>query len=215
MIEAGPGRRHAQKASTRAALRQAGRRLFAAHAVEAITIDAVVAAAGVSKGSFYNHFAGREDLAEAIVGDIRAQLHNVVAATNAYERDPARRLARAVCVFLRYALEDAEGAAVLARVHGASLSVEAPHNAPLVADIADGISAGRFRIATVEAGAMLVIGVVQVGLFRLLAEPVPALAVAIAQQLTMMLLRGLGVESAEAERLAAGAAHEILRGGRA
>jgi AcrR family transcriptional regulator len=206
-------RRHAQKASTRAALREAGRRLFAAFPVEAISIDAVVAEAGVSKGSFYNHFAGRDELVETIVGDIRAQLHNVVAATNAYERDPARRMARAVCVFLRYALEDPEGAAVLARLHGGSLSVAAPHNAPLVADIADGISAGRFRIATVEAGAMLVIGIVQVGLYRLLAEPVPALAVAIAQQLTMMLLRGLGVESAEAERLAAAAAHEILRGG--
>jgi AcrR family transcriptional regulator len=203
-------RRHAQKASTRAALREAGRRLIAAYPVDAISIDAVVAAAGVSKGSFYNHFTSRDDLVDTIVGDIRAQLHNVVAATNAYERDPARRMARAVCVFLRYALEDAEGAAVLARVHGGSLSAEAPHNAPLVADIADGISEGRFRIATVESGTMLVIGVVQVGLFRLLDEPVPALAVAIAQQLTMMLLRGLGVESAEAERIAAAAAHDIL-----
>jgi AcrR family transcriptional regulator len=207
-------RRHAQKASTRAALREAGRRLIAAYPVDAISIDAVVAAAGVSKGSFYNHFASRDDLVDTIVGDIRAQLHNVVAATNAYERDPARRMARAVCVFLRYALEDPEGAAVLARVHGGRLSVEAPHNAPMVADIVDGITAGRFRIATVEVGAMLVIGIVQVGLYRLLAEPVPALAVAIAQQLTMMLLRGLGVESNEAERLAAAAAHEILGPGR-
>lgn len=208
-------RRHAQKASTRAALREAGRRLIATYPVEAISIDAVVAAAGVSKGSFYNHFADRDDLVETIVGDIRGQLNNFVVATNAYERDPARRVARAVCVFLRYALEDPEGAAVLARVHGASLSVEAPHNAPLVADIVDGISAGRFRIATVEVGAMLVIGIVQVGLYRLLAEPVPALAVAIAQQLTMMLLRGLGVESAEAERLAAAAAHDVLGSSRA
>jgi AcrR family transcriptional regulator len=204
------GRRTAQKAHTRLALQQAGRRLFAQHPVESISIDAVVAAAGVSKGSFYNHFADRDDLVEAIVGDIRGWLHNVVAATNAYEHDAARRVARAVCIFLRYALEDPEGAAVLSRVHGRILAVEAPYNAPLVADIGDGLISGRFRIATVDAGTMLVIGIVQVGLLRLIAEPVPALAVAIGQQLTMMLLRGLGLESAEAEQLAASAAHDIL-----
>jgi AcrR family transcriptional regulator len=208
-----PSRRSAQKAHTRTALQQAGRQLFAQSPVEAISIDAVVAAAGVSKGSFYNHFADRDDLVEAIVGDIRGWLHNVVAATNAYEHDAARRVARAVCIFLRYALEDPEGAAVLARLHGRSLSVEAPYNAPLVADISNGLTSGRFRIATVESGTMLVIAIVQVGMLRLIAEPVPAFAVAIGQQLTMMLLRGLGLESAEAEQLGAAAAHDILYAG--
>lgn len=211
MVEA--AQRGARKAHTRLALQQAGRRLFAQQPVEAISIDAVVAAAGVSKGSFYNHFADRDDLVEAIVGDIRGWLHNVVAATNAYEHDAARRVARAVCVFLRYALEEPEGAAVLARLHGRSLSVEAPYNAPLVADIGEGLASGRFRIATVEAGTMLVIGVVQVGLLRLIAEPVPALAVSMGQQLTLMLLRGLGVAPGEAEQIAAGAAEAILRNG--
>jgi hypothetical protein len=60
---------------------------------------------------------------------------------------------------------------------------------------------------------LLIIGVVQVGMQRILNEPVPALSIATAQQLTMLILRGLGVEGAEAERIAAQAADSIVRAG--
>ncbi len=60
---------------------------------------------------------------------------------------------------------------------------------------------------------LLIIGVVQVGMQRILNEPVPALSVATAQQLTLLILRGLGVEGAEADRIAAPAADAIVRAG--
>lgn len=56
---------------TRAALLEAGRRLFAARSVEAVTIDDIVAAADVAKGSFYNHFTDREALAREVAAEIR------------------------------------------------------------------------------------------------------------------------------------------------
>jgi AcrR family transcriptional regulator len=205
--------RSVQKAQTRQLLLDAGCRLFASDPVDAIAIDAVVAAAGVSKGSFYNHFADRQALVEAIVGDIRHGLHDIVVTANDGETDAARRVARAVCIFLRHAVDAPQAAAVLGRVHGASLAVDAPHNELLAADIGLGLASGRFRIPTVEAGVMAVIGIVQVGLFRILEEPTPALAVVIAQQMTTLLLRALGVPSDEAEALAAQAADEIVRRG--
>jgi AcrR family transcriptional regulator len=213
MAERSVAGRSGQKAYTRQQLLNAGRRLFASQPVDAIAIDTVVAAAGVSKGSFYNHFADRQALVEAIVGEIRDGLNRVVVAANDGEADAARRVARAVCIFLRYAVDAPQGAAVLARIHGASLAVDAPHNKPLVDDIGLGLAAGRFRIPTVESGVLVVIGIVQVGLFRILQEPAPALAVATAQQLTMLLLRGLGIDGAEAADIAAQAADDIVRGG--
>lgn len=82
-----------------------------------------------------------------------------------------------------------------------------------MADIGNGLATGRFGIPTLDSGVMLVIGVVQAGMQSILMEPVPALAVAKAQQLSMLILRALGVESAEAERIAAQAADEVVRAG--
>lgn len=47
---------------TRAAIREAANELFLRDGVENTTVDAIVAAAGVSKGTFYVHFPRKEDL---------------------------------------------------------------------------------------------------------------------------------------------------------
>ena len=208
-----PDGRSARKAYTREALLAAGRALFAEGPVDAISIDTVVARAGVAKGSFYNHFADRQALVEAVVADIRFALQDIVARVNAGETDAVRRVAQAVCVFFRYAVDEPQGAGALARIHGAYIAVDAAFNSPVVADISLGIADGRFRIPTLECGVLLIIGVVQVGMQRILTEPVPALSVATAQQLTMLILRGLGVEPTEAERVASQASDAIVRAG--
>ena len=47
---------------TRDALREAANRLFLEHGVDNTTVDAICAAAGVAKGTFYLYFHRREDL---------------------------------------------------------------------------------------------------------------------------------------------------------
>lgn len=47
---------------TRAAIREAANRLFLEHGVDHTTVDAICAAAGVSKGTFYLYFHRKEDL---------------------------------------------------------------------------------------------------------------------------------------------------------
>lgn len=200
-----------KKVQTRDAIRRAARKLFAAHPVESVSIDAIVAEAGVAKGSFYNHFSDRNDVVEAVVGEIRDTLNRAAERANADETDAARRVARGVCVFLRAAVDDPEGAAALVRIHGGYLSLDGPYNRPLVEDVSAGLVAGRFSIPTLESGVMLVIAVAQVGLMRIIQEPGLALAVVKAQQLLLLLLRGLGVETAEAGRIAAQIAEEVVR----
>jgi AcrR family transcriptional regulator len=63
----GGGKRAAQGRATRGQLVEVATRLFAAHGYEGTSIDAVLSAAGVSRGALYHHFAGKEALFEAVV----------------------------------------------------------------------------------------------------------------------------------------------------
>jgi AcrR family transcriptional regulator len=70
MTEEPPGsvtKRAAQGRATRDQLVEIATRLFAEHGYEATSIEAVLAAAGVSRGALYHHFAGKEALFEAVV----------------------------------------------------------------------------------------------------------------------------------------------------
>lgn len=203
-----------RRARTRDAICQAGLRLFAQHPVDSVSIDRVVAEAGVSKGSFYNHFLDRDELVQAVVGAIRAQLNGAVVEVNRGEQDAAWRMARAVSLFFRYAVDAPDAAAALVRIHGTEPSVQADFNLPLVQDLELGLSSGRFALPTLEAGVMFVVGVVQVGMARIAAGGNASLAVSQAQQLTSMLLRGLGVAGDEAARIAAQASDSLVRAGR-
>jgi AcrR family transcriptional regulator len=206
-------RRNPRAERTRAALIAAGRRLFCERPVDAVTVDDIVQAAGVGKGSFYNHFEDRESLVRTISAEIRAGVERAVDAANTDVEDPARRVARACCTYVRFALDEPERAGFLVRVHSSHTSVATPLNRGLVDDISRGLGTGRFRVATLEAGVLYVLGVTQMTLIRIVQEPSPALAVSLAQQMCALMLSGLRVPEADADLIAAQASEEIVRMG--
>jgi AcrR family transcriptional regulator len=61
------GKRAAQGRATRGQLVDVATGLFAEHGYEGTSVEAVLAAAGVSRGALYHHFAGKEALFEAVV----------------------------------------------------------------------------------------------------------------------------------------------------
>src|ERR1700759_2647290 len=63
--QAAPGKRAAQGRATRGQLIEVATRLFTEHGYEGTSIEAVLSAAGVSRGALYHHFAGKEALFEA------------------------------------------------------------------------------------------------------------------------------------------------------
>jgi AcrR family transcriptional regulator len=198
-------------ARTKAALMAAGRRLFSERPIDAVTVDDIVQSAEVGKGSFYNHFTDREALARAISSQIRATVETAIARANAGVEDPARRMARAICTYLRYALDEPEPAGVLVHIHAGHTSLTAPLNRGLVEDVETGLATGRFDVATVESGVLYVLGVTQLALVRIVQEPNQAFAISLSQQMCALLLRGLGVEGAEANQIAAQASDGIVR----
>ena len=76
------GKRAAQGRATRGQLIEVATGLFAEHGYEGTSIEAVLTAAGVSRGALYHHFAGKEALftavLEAVSERITAQLTEVI-----------------------------------------------------------------------------------------------------------------------------------------
>jgi AcrR family transcriptional regulator len=72
--QAVPGKRAAQGRATRGQLIEVATRLFAEHGYEGTSVEAVLSAAGVSRGALYHHFAGKEALFEAVVSAVSDQV---------------------------------------------------------------------------------------------------------------------------------------------
>ncbi len=69
-----------QGAATRLRLVKAAERLFAAHGVDAVSVRAVNAAAGLGAASVHYHFGSKDDLLRAVLTDVGAPVRDEIAA---------------------------------------------------------------------------------------------------------------------------------------
>jgi AcrR family transcriptional regulator len=95
MTEQLPGamsKRAAQGRATRGQLIDVATRLFAANGYEDTSIEDVLAAAGVSRGALYHHFAGKDALFRAVVESVENRVMTDLAAAAGEVPDPVDRL---------------------------------------------------------------------------------------------------------------------------
>jgi AcrR family transcriptional regulator len=202
-----------RRVRNRAALLGAAETLFAARGVDGVSVDEIVGAADLAKGTFYNHFTDKEALAREIQRAVRAEVETRVEAANAGVADPAERVARALMVFARFALEAPSRARVMTRLSAHSTDVDSPLNRGLRADVAAGMRDGRFTVAGREGAALFVMGTVQIAIARAIDGTSDDRAVAkLAAELATLLLRGLGVKVEEALTIATRAARAVAGG---
>jgi AcrR family transcriptional regulator len=86
------GKRAAQGRATRGQLIAVATRLFTDHGYEGTSIEAVLSAAGVSRGALYHHFAGKEALFEAVVADVSDRVNVKLSAAISGCTDPVDAL---------------------------------------------------------------------------------------------------------------------------
>ncbi|WP_225438289.1 TetR/AcrR family transcriptional regulator [Candidatus Frankia nodulisporulans] len=162
-----PRRRQADRsAATRTALITVGRRLFARQGFAAVTTEALVAAAGVSRGALYHQFVDKTALFAAVVEAVEADVAARIAAevSAAGSTDPVEALRLAARAWLRICVEAEvhrvvllDGPSVLGWARWRELCQR--HVFGLVRDVlAAGMDAGRISAQPVDPLAHLLMG---------------------------------------------------------
>lgn len=106
-VARGPARRtQAERTeATTAALVEAARELFARDGYDAISLDAVAARAGVTKGAVYHHFAGKRQLFEAVFSREIERVTAPLVAAYSRKKDPWDAFKAASAAFLDECLD--------------------------------------------------------------------------------------------------------------
>ncbi len=180
----------------------AAEELFGLRGFANVSIDEITARAGVAKGTFYNHFADKADIANHIALEIRTGLRERIGEMKSTSTDPARHLAIAMSLFLHLAIEQPNRALILVSLINDPTDVNSPMNAPVRLTLHSGEASGRFRLASIEASLIMVIGMVSAGIRNLIEQPTRAPSSRITD-LVVHALRSLGLEWDDAHAIAA------------
>jgi AcrR family transcriptional regulator len=95
-----------RRESTRTALIEAGRRLFATLGYDAVAAEQIVEEAGVTRGALYHHFDGKAGLFEAVFLEIEGELVTKFPLEEFLSGDPLGALRAGVSRFLALSLEN-------------------------------------------------------------------------------------------------------------
>jgi AcrR family transcriptional regulator len=147
-----------KRARTRAQIVEAGLVLLAERPPEALTVDTIVEAAGVAKGTFYYHFQSIDELVAAVGAMLADSFDELLAPSRLDEPDPIERMSFAFTKFLEKALDDPVWARVVVRSAQVPAGLDQIRG-HLKADLAEALARGLLVIEDVELAADIVIGV--------------------------------------------------------
>ncbi|MCD9125142.1 TetR/AcrR family transcriptional regulator [Luteimonas fraxinea] len=183
----------------RATLLRAGLEVMSRKGVAATTIDDVIRQANVARGSFYKYFGGVPELASAIGVAVAQEM--ILALEDEMDRipDPAARLATGLTGVFSMARRHPLLARFLVRSGWPVDDFGGLFPEKIGSAITQGIAEGRFVDMPLHV-AMALVGGIAMGCMHAIAEGVAHEAAASA---VGVVLRGLGVDSAQAARIAA------------
>lgn len=185
-----------RRAQTRNQIVTAALGVFAEKGPDAPVIDDFIQAAGVARGTFYNHFANTEELLAAASKLLEDSVMRWTLEAIGEIGDPALRFATGVRLWLRWSQADKVGCGFVVRSHFRGPLVERQ----LAADLRDGLDAGAFRFASVQVARDLSVGTILEAMRRLMTSSVP---VTYTDDVARVILQGVGVEARTADRLMA------------
>ncbi len=145
-----PTRQARRREQTRQRLLDAAQALFARQRVDDTTISQITEEADVGFGSFYNHFASKDEIVEAAVREYLREQVRIVMSLVEDVADPAETVAIAYHHFASKATADGELTQLLLSLDASyKIIVEelGPHARN---DIRRGLASGRFAIADPE-----------------------------------------------------------------
>ena len=189
------GRERSARTETR--ILEAALRVFADMGPDAPKIDDFVSAAGISRGTFYNHFDSVEALLEATSEWTTREVIESIEKAIEHLGEPHLRLATGLRLFFAKAQSDHVWCRFVARVWKLG-GIELPAQ-----DIANGMKSGVFRAPSAETARDLMFGGIREALMRIGAGHAPA---DYGAQMTELYLQALGTD---ARRIASVMKHEL------
>jgi AcrR family transcriptional regulator len=197
---------------TRTALMDAGQKLFSERTFETVSVEFITDAAGVAKGSFYNHFSDKHGLATEIGNLLSGYVIDLIDQDAKVFGDPAHRCVRGTMIMLRFSMEHPESARALLRLSRDLFSVNDPLNSRVVEIVKAGIDDGTFNEIGVEDGFMVVVGTAQMLVQQAVDGVWPEDPKLIAQRCCTSMMRAFGVKLPRARRISQNAAEDLLQG---
>ena len=192
-----------KRTRTRAAILEAARACYAALKAAPVTVDAVMQAAGLAKGTFYVHFADlaalEAELGETLTEEIDRRLQPARLAAD----HPLTRLATAVTVLLHDLARSPAQARLVARAASTIPEVANAMQAHLRQDLADAHAAGLLALSPVELAQRLVTAISRQAAQDLAESRIDERAL---PDIVRAILRAVGCTPSEAARHAEAAA---------
>ena len=148
-----------RRARTRAELIRAARTLYAGRTFDSVTVDDVVIAAGVAKGTFYVHFDGLDDLQSMMADELAREFDELLQPRRLSLDDPTERIAAGCGAFINQALHDPIWGALIARAAAAMPSVARVARGRLNEDIRRAAARGRLHDVAPDIAFEFVIGI--------------------------------------------------------
>lgn len=185
-----------RRAQTRNQIVTAALGVFSEKGPDVPVIDDFLQAAGVARGTFYNHFASTEELLDAASRMLEDHVMRWTLDALGEINDPALRFATGVRLWLRWAQADTVGCGFVVRSRFRGPLVERQ----IAADLKDGRDAGKFRFASVQVARDLAVGTILEAMHRLMTSRVSK---TYADDVSRMILRGIGADKRTLDRLMA------------
>jgi AcrR family transcriptional regulator len=180
----------------------AAMQLFAERGVTKVNISELAAAAGMARGTIYSHVPDIDRLFEDVAGELAREMTERVVAGFAGVADPALRLAIGVRQYIRRAHEEPLWGRFMSRFGLSPAVLQAVMSGEALRDFEVGVESGRYRVTPAQIPAMVALLAGST-----LAAMLPVLDGhatwrEIGSDTAELLLRALGIEVDEAQRLA-------------
>lgn len=189
-----------KRAKTRATIIDGALGLIRQKGPDAPTIEDFIAAAEVARGTFYNHFKTKDELLLALGSHVADAIDAQILPLFEGVDDPAQRIAIAIRQFVAVVRERPEWGEILVRtLHGAEGGWSEGMRRGVLADILEGKRLGLFHFDSTQAAVAIGIGALAMAIRTSLTQQTTA---AFGETMAMMCLRALGMDTAQAERVA-------------
>ena len=183
----------------RARLLASAMRLVAEKGPAATSIDDVISAAEVSRGTFYKYFPSPDAMVRELAVEIANELMGMADPVVRGYSDPAERVSSGIRLVARLAIDHPLAATFLARLGWPDARGPNMLHDFVKRDLAEGIRQGRFKRMPIALALNIVTGAV-LGATHSMLEP--GCEADFAEQSAAAALRALGLDAQSAERIA-------------